>query len=241
MPASRAARHLVLFSLLCFALGLGAPLALAQENSDAEEMADDNPYGSGMGFEVLLTNNGFGLGGYYNREVAATTSITLDFSLGAGKDDRELKFFSRFGSGFVPNKRNYLLILPVQLGVQQRLFATSIEDNFRPYLHVSAGPTLGWVYPYFQDINGDERYDEDIERRYDVFTAFPKGEMRFGLGGTIALGAYFGWSRRLTQGVRFGYTLNYFFQEIALLEPDVKAPQHLFNTPVISITFGKLF
>lgn len=241
MPPFRAACRSVLVALLGLALGFCVPLASAQEEAKADEMTDDIPYGSGMGFEVLLTNNGFGLGGYYNREVSTTTSVVLNFSLGAGKDDRELKFFSRFGSGFVPNKRNYLLILPVQFGVQQRLFAESIEDNFRPYVHVSAGPTLGWVYPYFQDINGDERYDEDIERRYDVFTAFPKGEMRFGLGGTIALGAYFGWSRKLTQGVRFGYTLNYFFQEIALLEPDVKAPQHLFNTPVISITFGKLF
>ncbi len=231
--------------LVCAVLGLVRPAAAQDETAAGEpateEAPDDNPYGSGMGFEVLLTNNGFGLGGYYAREVGPTTSLLFELSLGSGKDDRELKFFSRFGSGFIPNKRNYLLMLPAHLGVQQRLFADAIEDNFRPYVHLSAGPTLGWVYPYFDDVNGDDRYDDDIERRYDVFTAFPKGDLRFGFGGTIALGAYFGWSRRLTQGIRFGYTLHYFFDEIALLEPDVKAPQHLFRTPVISITFGKLF
>lgn len=217
---------------------------LAQQrpaDKDAEEERLADTYGTGAGFEILLTNNGFGLGGYYAHRVTGTTSLLLTASLGAGKDDRELKFFSRFGSGFIPNKRNYFLMLPAHLGVQQRLFSEAIEDNFRPYLQVSFGPTLGWEYPYFEDVNNNERYDEDIEQRFDALSAFPNGAARFGLGGTLALGAHFGLSRKVTQGVRFGYALNYFFDGIQLLEPDIKPAQHLFHTPVISITFGRLF
>lgn len=225
-------------SFLLFPLLLltAAPVA----SQDLSEEENDSSYGSGVGLEVLLTNNGFGLGAYYSRELGASTSFFLEASLGAGKDERELKFFSRFGDGLIPNKRNYLLMLPIQFGIQQRLFREQIEDNFRPYLQLTGGPTIGWEYPYFRDVNGNDRLD-DFEDRYDVFTAFPKGAARFGMSGTVALGAYFGFSRRVTQGVRFGYAFTYFLDGIALLEPDVKEPQHLFRTPVISLTFGKLF
>lgn len=227
------------FCLLLVAFLLPVPYVFAQ---DAAVQPDDTPYATGAGLAVLLTNNGFGLGGYYSHELSASTSLLLDVSLGAGKDEQELKFFSRFGDGFIPSKHSYLLLMPVQIGLQHRLFRENIEDNFRPYLHVTGGPTVGWEYPYFRDRNGNNQFDEELgERRYDIFSGFPKGDFRLGVGGTVALGAYFGLSRKVTQGVRFGYTFTYFTDGIQLLEPDVKDAQHLFGSPIISITFGKLF
>lgn len=199
-------------------------------------------YGTGAGLVVQLTNSGFGLGGYYSRAVNANTALWTSISLGPGKDERELKLFNRFGGGFIPDKRNYLLMIPVELGAQRRLFRDYIEDNFRPYVHLSGGPTLGWVSPYFDDVDGDDRYDEALgEERFDVFEALPKGEPRFGLGGTIAIGAYFGRSRKTTQGLRIGYAFTYFFDGVQLLEPGVADAQHFFQTPIISLTFGRLF
>jgi hypothetical protein len=199
-------------------------------------------YGTGAGLVVQLTNSGFGLGGYYSRALDANTSFWASLSLGPGKDERELKLFNRFGGGFIPDKRNYLLMIPVELGAQRRLFRDSIEDNFRPYVQLAGGPTLGWVSPYFDDVDGDDRYDEALgEERYDVFEALPKGEPRFGLGGTLALGAYFGRSRKTTQGLRIGYAFTYFFDGVQLLEPGVADAQHFFQTPIISLTFGRLF
>ncbi len=227
---------------MVFLLSLGSTPAWAQDQSSegAPEKIRANPFGTGAGGQILLTNNGFGLGGYYRREVNATTSFLVEASLGPGKDDRELKF-SQYGRNFIPNKRNYFLMSPVHIGIQHRLFSEHIEENFRPYLHVTGGPTLGWEYPYFGDENGNNLYDEDIDQPYDIFSAFPRGRMRFGLGGMLALGANFGSSRRVTQGIRFGYALNYFLEGIQLLEPEVKGAQKLFHSPVISITFGKLF
>ncbi len=238
-------RPAVLLSLtaLCLALCLGAAPSLAQTQTgdDTEEDSRENPYGTGAGFYILLTNNGFGMGAYYRRELSARVSFLAETSLGAGKDERELKFLSRYGSGFILNKRNYFLMLPVQLGIQRRLFSENIEDNFRPYLHVSGGPAFGWEYPYFDDENGNDRFDENIDRRLDLFSAFPRGQLHFGLSGMVAFGAYFGFSQKVTQGVRLGYAINYFFDGIQLLEPDIKDAQHLFHSPIISITFGKLF
>ncbi len=198
-----------------------------------------HPYGSGIGFQILLTNSGFGLGGYYHRAISDATSFMSEISLGAGKDERELKFF-RFGSSYIPNKANYLLMMPLQAGIIHRLFRNAIEENFRPYVQVTAGPTIGWEYPYFDDANGNGEYDANEEDSYDAIGALPKGELRVGYGGTLAIGAHFGLSRRMTQGVRIGYSFTNFLQGIQLLEPQVQEAQHFFGTPTITLTFGKL-
>jgi hypothetical protein len=215
--------------------------ARAQDTTSASivDVRDDDPYGSGLGLQILLTNNGFGLGAYFHRAVSPGTSFMMEASIGAGKDEGEIKFF-RFGNSYIPNKANYLLMMPVQAGVIHRLFMDSIEDNFRPYIQVTAGPTIGWEYPYFEDENGNGQYDSQEERTFDSIAAIPKGDLRIGLGGTLALGAHFGSSRKVTQGVRIGYSFTHFFDDIQLLEPQVQEAQSFFGTPTITLTFGKL-
>lgn len=215
--------------------------ASAQDGNDSTTRieTDDNPYGSGVGLQILLTNSGFGLGAYLHRSITDATSFMTEVSLGAGKDERELKFF-RFGSSYIPNKANYLLMMPVQVGIIHRLFRDAIEENFRPYVQVTGGPTLGWEYPYFDDANGNGQYDPRQEDSYDSIGALPKGEFRLGVGGTIAIGAHFGLSRKVTQGVRIGYAFTHFFEGIQLLEPQVQEAQMFFGTPTITLTFGKL-
>ena len=228
----------VLFALTASLL-VAVPAYAQEAPAGDQQDSSENPYGSGLGFQILLTNSGFGLGGYYFRSISNSTSFMTDISLGAGKDERELKFF-RFGSSFIPNKANYLLMMPIQAGFIHRLFRNAIEENFRPYVQVTAGPTLGWEYPYFNDENGDGEYDPREEDSYDSIGALPKGDIRVGIGGTIAIGAHFGLSRKVTQGVRIGYSFTHFMQGIQLLEPQVQEAQQFFGTPTITLTFGKL-
>lgn len=209
-----------------------------QDASEADSLA--NAYGSGAGLEVVITNSGFGLGAYINGAVGSRTSLALDLNIGSEKSEREVKFIG-FGQNFIPDKANYFLRVPVRLGIQRRLWQEDIEDNFRPYAQLTFGPTLGWVYPYFDDDNNNGSYDAG-ERRYEGFGSLLKGELRFGIGGMVGLGAHFGESTRIAQGMRVGYSFNYFFDPIQLLEIDeATAPARFFGTPSISITFGRLF
>jgi len=222
-----------IMGLLC----LAAP-SYAQDNTDIDPL---NPYGSGMGFQVVLTNSGFGLGGYYMRSVDPITSLMLDIGIGSGKDERELRFYrSQFGGSFIPNKANYLLMAPLHVGFQKRLFMNQIEDNFRPFLQVTLGPTLGLEYPYFRDENGNGSFD-DGERTYDPVGGVVRGSFRFGVGGLLAIGAHFGMGSRLSQSVRIGYAFTYFSDGVQLLESSVRGPQRFFGTPSLSILFGRLF
>ncbi len=225
--------------ILGLILGMSG-FAVAQDTpTSAVKKERINPYGNGIGLHIALTNSGFGLGGYWQRELSMTSSLIAEFSIIGLKDEREQRFFGFFGESIIPNKQNYLHTIPILVGVQKRLFSDAIKENFRPFAQASVGPTLGWLAPYYNDLN-ENQVRENNERSFDVISAFPKGELRMGVGGTIAIGANFGLSRKVTQGIRFGYTFTYFFSDISLLEPRVKDSQRFFGTPTITLTFGRL-
>jgi hypothetical protein len=223
-------------------VGLAGAQSLAAQAStrlDTLSGRAGNVYGSGIGLNIALTNSGFGLGGYYARALGASTSLIAEFMIVSVKDEKEQRFFGYFGESIIPNKENYFHTIPVLVGVQKRLFRENIHDNFRPYVQVSVGPTFGWQSPYYRDDNGNGFRDGN-ERSFDILTAFSKGQARFGIGGSVSLGANFGLSRKITQGLRFGYTFAWFTEGVQLLEPRVKSADHFFGTPTVTITFGKI-
>ncbi len=206
------------------------------------------------GLELVLTNSGFGLGGYLRDSVNTRFTFIGEVRITTGKDEREVAFFDRFGRRTIPGKANYLLMAPISAGSQMRIFANRIEDSFRPFIQVSGGPTLGWEYPYFEDCNdngifeievdcnGDDVIDEDEgERRLGSLDALPEGRMRVGAGGALGAGAYFGYSKRGVLGIRIEYSFTYFVKGIQLLEQSIKKRQHFFATPTVTIFFGPIF
>lgn len=217
-------------------LTLTATLSVqAQQSGDP----GDN-YGRSFGGQVVLTNSGFGLGGHLRAPVSSALSFSAELSIGAGKDAREVAFFDRFGRRDVLNKANYLLMLPGHIGLERRLFADRIEDDFRPFVLAVVGPTLGWVSPYFEDENENGILDSG-EKTYDSISALPRGRPVLGAGGTIAIGAHFGRGRGMSQGVRIGYSFTRFTEGIQLLEEGIKEPQRFFGTPSIIVYFGRLW
>lgn len=241
MPARRfAGRVWAMCAGILLLLSMPAFTPPAAAQADDEDTPAPISYGSGMGLEVVVTNSGFGLGGYISRAIDDQNSFLAELNIGTEKSEREVKFFG-LGQSFIPDKANYFIRMPIQIGLQRRLWSDYIEDNFRPYFQVTAGPTLGWTYPYFDDENGNGSLD-DGERRYDGFGSIFRGDFRMGMGGTFGIGANFGENRRISQGVRIAYSFNYFFDPIQLLEPDEQSPPtRFFGTPAISITFGRLF
>jgi len=200
------------------------------------------PYGSGVGGSMLLTEFGFGAGGAYRYGLGAGTSLLFEAALGAGRDEREQQFFvGLFGETVTPLKRNYVLLLPLHAGVEQRVFRRAVADNFRPFVQLTAGPTLAYQWPYFDDTNGDGVRGDD-EARLGPWRGIGRGEVRLGAGGTLAVGAYFGRGRTV-QGLRFGYAASYFPTPVELLEEDpaVEGPsRRFFGTPVVSFHLLRL-
>src|SRR5690625_148787 len=232
------------------------PLILLFVAGEAAAQDNDLPltprdYGNRAGVQVLLTNHGFALGGYYTRAVSDAVSLVFDANIGSAKDEREAQFL-RYGNTFVMGKANYVLMLPVQGGLMIRLFRHSIEDNFRPYVQLSGGPTIAFQAPYFDDCNGNGNLDEAVdctgdgelterEETLGFFQALPRGNFKFGAGATIAMGAFFGEGGRTTQGLRIGYSFNYFADGVQLLERrHQEEPRRFIGTPTITLSIGRL-
>lgn len=233
----------LLVLVLSAALGL-ATAAEAQE-PDTTGALPNNPYGTGAGFQLMLTNSGFGLGGYGQWTVSTNTSLLVETSISAGKDRREQKFFDFFGRSIIPNKANYFLKMPIRIGLHRRLFREDIRENFRPFVQASAGPTFGWQWPYFADNNDNGIWEPDRphnEQRYGSLESFFKGETRVGMGGMVGVGVFWGMSRRTAQGVRIGYSFNYFPDGVQLMELSLdNARRNYFGSPTISLVFGRLW
>ena len=222
---------------------LALVLATAAQAQVGERLAPPPPdttarrFASTGAFVFVLSESGLGAGAALRGRLTDDLSAVAEVSLGAAVDEREQRFFvGFFGDSVVPFKRSYVVLAPLHLGLERRLFRDRVEDNFRPFVHVSAGPTVGYQWPYFDDLDGDGRRDEG-EDRLGAFGGLGDGEARLGVGATLAVGAFFGRSRRSAQALRLGYQGTYFPVEVDLLEIDesVDRPsRRTFGTPVVS-------
>jgi hypothetical protein len=143
-----------------------------------------------LGLDILVSNSGFGLGGFYRRQYTDDLYGFGAFSISEVKDDREVEQYNYItGETFVPGKVNRFLLIPLIFGVQNRLFREDIADNFRPYLTAAVGPTLVYSAPYDREF----------------FNSLGHGQAHFTLGGYVGFGAFFGFDPNTLMGVSFRY------------------------------------
>ncbi len=141
------------------------------------------------GVDILLSNNGFGVAGFFRHEYTRYLSGTVTLGIAESKDDNEIEYYDYWGQSFVPGKINRFLMMPVLFGAQYRLFADDITDSFRPYVNAGAGPTIVFASPY------DKEYFNSLGYARTYYTA----------GGFIGLGAYFGADTGSLSGINIRY------------------------------------
>ncbi|HUL42946.1 MAG TPA: hypothetical protein VLY03_01175, partial [Bacteroidota bacterium] len=119
-----------------------------------------------------------------------------------------------------PGEVNRFLVLPLFVGIEHRLFADQIVDNFRPYVTAAAGPAMIYVFPY------NEEY----------FSALGHGQAKYTAGGFIGAGAYFGSERSTVLGLNMRY---YYIPYPSGLESlTYVSPKTQFGGFFITLTFG---
>jgi hypothetical protein len=235
----RALRPLLVLLLVALAAGPGRA-----QGRVAPPLPDTTAarFGTSGALVLVLTEYGFGVGGSVRARLTDDVSVLSELSVGAGRDEREQSFIGFFGERVTPFKRNYVALIPLQVGLERRLFRQSVEDNFRPFVQASVGPTLALQWPYFDDADGDGRRDDTEEARGPL-ARLGDAQPRVGIGGVLAVGAFFGRGRTTTQAVRFGFQGTYFPVDVDLLElrPDVEDPsRQTFWTPVVSFHVARL-
>lgn len=171
-----------------------------------------SPLQHAWGMDLMLSDNGFGLGGFYRRQVSDVISGVLTLAISDVKDDLEMEYIDYYGQSYVPGKVNRLLLIPLFAGVQYRLFKDDIVDNFRPFITAGAGPTMVFVSPYSRitmiPLGNGSVYSQ--EEKVDFFESLKYGKAHYTLASYVGVGSFFGRERSSVLGL----SIRYFFVPI---------------------------
>jgi hypothetical protein len=192
--------------------------------------------------DLLISNDGFGLGGSYRRSFTPDLSGFISLSVSESKDDREFEYIDPYyGISYTPGKLNRFLVIPLMVGAQYRLFREDIVDTFRPYVNAGAGPAMIYQMPYIQFVDqGDGTISEEP---VEFFKSLGRGHPHYTVGGFVGFGANFGTERSNIFGVNFRYYFTYVFGDglPSLYDTrtrQVSATKTAFGGFVISLNIG---
>jgi hypothetical protein len=227
-----------IFPVIVFALLLSvfADIAEAQiKEPDVIEKPDPKTpqsegYHNAIGFDVVVNNFGFGIGGTIGRMVAPYTELTFRTGITGIRDASEQNFQSFLtGQQIIPNKYKRAFGFPFMLGIKQRLFARQIDDNLRFFISGGGGPALAFTYPYIRDNNNANGFRDfqvtpggflaPVERVNDFFSGWSEGESKWGYSGAIKLGVDLGSKFKSRTTIEFGYFFYYFTEGLQIMEP----------------------
>ncbi len=141
------------------------------------------------GVDFMFGDGGFGLGTFYRKAFNQTITGFVDISFSESKDEREVEYIDYFGNTIVFGKKNRVFLVPLNFGLQFRLFRESLTDNLRPYICAGAGPSLVMTTPYNKE----------------YFSAFGDAVSRIAAGGYVGFGANFGTNKSNLIGLNFRY------------------------------------
>ncbi|MCX7797679.1 MAG: hypothetical protein N2249_03545 [Melioribacter sp.] len=149
------------------------------------------------GIDLMFGEGGFGLGAFLHKSFSPLITGFVDISFSQSKDEREVEYVDWYGNTFVLGKQNYVFLVPLNFGMQYRLFYGAITDNLRPYINAGIGPTFVVTTPYNEEF----------------FSSFGKAKMHYAVGGYVGLGANFGISKRNLAGINVRYYYIHLFGE----------------------------
>jgi hypothetical protein len=164
------------------------------------------------GLDILLSNDGFGLGTFYRRQFTEEVSGFASFSISESKDEREIDQYDPYtNTSFTPGKLNRFLVLPLMVGIQYRLFRDDITDTFRPYVNAGAGPTMIYSSPFadLTPITNSDGTTSLLVSQVEFFKSIGRGQAHYTAGGFVGVGANFGSEKSSTYGINFRYYFTY--------------------------------
>jgi len=149
------------------------------------------------GFDLMISDGGFGFGGFYRHHIVNNFTMFSDISFSEMKDEREFEYIDIFGNKFTVGKKNRVFVVPLNFGIQYRMFANELADNLRPYINLGVGPSFIVTTPYSEEF----------------FKSFSYAQFKVAAGGYIGFGANFGLNKSSLLGLNFRYYIIKLFDD----------------------------
>jgi hypothetical protein len=185
---SFALKSLIIISLFAIALPFANINAQGIGEIAPPKPPEEFPKGA-WGMDIMFGDAGFGLGTFLRRQISVKWTAFADLSFSETKDDREFEYIDYFGNVITIGKKNRVFQMPLNFGVQYRLFENLVADNLRPFLCAGAGPTVLVTTPYEEEF----------------FNSFSRAQFNYAVGGYVGLGANFGIDKSSLVGITFKY------------------------------------
>ena len=131
-----------LVTLLLFSISLFSTAQIKQEYD----------YSSEVIWGINKNTNGGLIGGFilkYGREINNGFFETFGVELSNVKHPKEQRTQTANGSTFIWGKQNYLYAIRFQYGREKILFKKAPQQGVQINAHLSVGPTVGLVTPYY--------------------------------------------------------------------------------------------
>jgi len=192
------------------------------------ELAPEKPLeqfpANAWGADIMFSEGGFGLGTFYRYSFSTNVSGFVDFSIAESKDEREVEYYDYYtGQTYTIGKVNRVFAMPLNFGIQYRLFAHDVEENLRPFVTAGIGPNMILTTPY------------DLE----FFHSFGKAKIKYALGGYVGFGANFGLNKKNLFGLNVRYYYTHLFDEgVENLKGTFRKD---FGAIFITLTIGSMF
>lgn len=142
-----------------------------------------------FGLNLILSNNGFGFGGYFEYSFTNDFSAFASLYLSGARNTDEFEYYDPYsGQIFIPGKINRLYMFPLTIGINRFVLSNVLNSNFYPYFSFGFGPTFILSTPY----------------KKEFFTSFAYSKFYVRFGGFVGFGvnvptttkSYFGVSAR---------------------------------------------
>lgn len=185
------------YKLIFCIIFLGITVSAQKIGKLAPEQEPEQFPPNAWGVDLMFGDGGFGLGTFLRQEFSIKLTGFVDVSFSESKDEREFQYIDYFGNTYTVGKKNRVFIVPLNFGLQYRLFEDDITSTLRPYLNVGVGPTLVITTPYEQEF----------------FSSFGDAQTKFAAGGYVGFGANFGSSKSNLVGINMRYYYIHLFDE----------------------------
>jgi hypothetical protein len=151
---------------------------------------------------ITFSTTGGGMGGKVKWGDRENVQRFFSFEIGGvrGANEFTMMYYDPY-YGYIPEKINqerYMILIPLYYGFQKRMLKDAIEDNFRPFLDLEAGPIFGARFPVGNGLFGNIK----------------RGRTSMTLGGFLGAGIEVGDIRKDAYIFSVGYRVSYFFNKL---------------------------
>lgn len=233
-------------------IGLVTLLLFSISPFSTAQIKQEYDYSSEVIWGINKNTNGGLIGGFilkYGREINNGFFETFGVELSNVKHPKEQRTQTANGSTFIWGKQNYLYAIRFQYGREKILFKKAPQQGVQINAHLSVGPTVGLVTPYYISValgpfeSRSVPFDPVIHQNQRniigtgrLFQGLGESDIKIGANLKSALIFEFGTFKRNVTGFEVGFMLEGFTEEIIIVpQADNRA---IFPSAFITLFYG---